>query len=203
MRIRRLPMIRISRVAADAGDLRAIVPAGTSIARNVFLGVVPVSALVFAVAYLVSRTVWVAAAGAAAMAIASSISNVRFFRGVARRRQQSDVQSVETIDVEAFHVVDIEPLGSHGPALVFFAEDGKALLLIGQWLLDQPSFPSRSFQVRRWADTGKPIRIEVRGPEIDPESSAVQLPPSSRIGDIGLFDATPGTLERDLQRAFG
>ena len=97
---------------------------------------------------------------------------------------------------------DIEPLGSHGPAFVFFAEDGKAPLLVGQWLLEQPSFPSAAFQLRRWVDTGQPIRIEARGPEIEPEPSPIQVPDASRVRDVWLIDAAPDTLEHDLRRAF-
>ena len=118
----------------------------------------------------------------------------------ALRQQQG--YGVEVIDVEASRVFDIEPLGSHGPVMVFFSGDGKALLLIGQWLLDQPAFPALKFRVRCWADTVKPIRIESRGPVIEPEQSRVAVPSTTRIRDIEIFDATPDTLEHDLTRAF-
>src|SRR5262245_55407447 len=191
-------MIRVSLVEADEHDIRAMAPPGTSMARNLLLGSLPISAFLFGVAYIVSRSVWVAGTVGAGLAVASVVSNVRFFRGVARRtRQQSDPRAVEVIDVEASRVLDIEPLGSHGPAFVFFSQDGKALFLIGQWLLEQPSFPSLLFRVRRWTDTGRPIRIEVRGSSVDPEPSAVQVPSSSRVRDIEVFDATPDTLQED------
>ena len=86
---------------------------------------------------------------------------------------------------------------------MFFADDGKALLLIGQWLLEQSSFPAQSFRVRRWADTRTPIRIEVRGFEIKPEHSRIRVPDAARKQDIWLIDARPETLEQDLLRTFG
>lgn len=196
-------MIQVSRIEADERDIGAMVPQGTSMAKNILLTSLPVSAAVSAAVYLISRSVWVAGGIGVGLAAASIVSNVRFFRGVDRRtRQKGDPRAVETIDVEASRALDIEPMGSHGPAYVFFSPDGKAILLIGQWLLEQQSFPCLSFRIRRWADTGKPIRIEPRGPAIDPEESPVQLPPTSRISDIELFDAAPDTLQDDLRRAF-
>ena len=196
-------MIRTSLAEADARDLKAIAPPGTTPARNILLGTLPISAGIFVVVYLVSRSLSLAAVLSLGLGTTSLVSNYRFFRGVARRTsQQTDARAVEVIDVDASRVFDIEPLGSHGPAMVFFTEDGKALLLIGQWLLEQRKFPTRSFCVRRWSDTGKPIRVESRGPRIKPEHSAIQVPSTTRIRDIEIFDATPETLEHDLKRAF-
>ena len=197
-------MIRTSLANADERDFQAITSTGTSPARNILFTTLPLSAVAFLVIYGVSRSLWIAAPIAAALMAGSIVSNVRFFRKVADRRteQRSGKSAVEIIDVEALRVFDIEPLGSHGPAFVFFAADGKALLLIGQWLLEQPSFPSRAFRLRRWADTGRPIRIEARGPEIEPEQSPIRVPDASRVQDVWLIDAAPDTLEQDLQRAF-
>jgi hypothetical protein len=198
-------MIRTSVVDADERDLQAMVPPGSSPARNIALTTVPLSVVAFLVIYAVSRSAWIAGALAAVLMVGSIVSNVRFFRKVAGRRieQQSGKPAVEVIDIEAFRVFDIEPLGSHGPAFVFFAEDKKALLLIGQWLLEQPSFPSKAFRLRRWADTGQPIRIESRSPEIEPEPSPIRVPDASRARDVYIIDAAPETLEQDLRRAFG
>jgi hypothetical protein len=98
--------------------------------------------------------------------------------------------------------VDVEPLGSHGPAWVFFAADGKAMLLVGQWLLRHRSFPSTSFRLYQWADTKNPIRIEPTGRRVKPERSTAQLRPNYRLTDIEVFDAAPETLQHDLDRAF-
>jgi len=179
-------------------------PSGSSPARNILTTTLPISVVAFVVIYGVSRSVWIAGVIAAVLMVGSIVSNVRFFRRVADRRiqQQSGTLAVEVIDVKASRVFDIEPLGSHGPALVFFAEDGKALLLIGQWLLEQPSFPSTAFRLRRWVDTGQPIRIEARGPAIEVDQSPIQVPDAARVRDVWLIDAAPDTLEQDLQRAF-
>ena len=197
-------MIRTSLVDADERDFQAMAPSGSSPARNILTTTLPISVVAFVVIYGVSRSVWIAGVIAAVLMVGSIVSNVRFFRRVADRRiqQQSGTLAVEVIDVKASRVFDIEPLGSHGPALVFFAEDGKALLLIGQWLLEQPSFPSKAFRLRRWVDTGQPIRIEARGPAIEVDQSPIQVPDAARVRDVWLIDAAPDTLEQDLQRAF-
>ena len=64
-------------------------------------------------------------------------------------------------------------MGSHGPAFCFFTDEGEAMLLIGQWLLEQPSFPTMTFRLHRWSDAKTPIRIESMGIEIDLEQSNV------------------------------
>ena len=122
-------MIRTSLANADERDFQAITSTGTSPARNILFTTLPLSAVAFLVIYGVSRSLWIAAPIAAALMAGSIVSNVRFFRKVADRRteQRSGKSAVEIIDVEALRVFDIEPLGSHGPAFVFFAADGKAL----------------------------------------------------------------------------
>lgn len=195
-------MIRTSLVEADERDLQAMAPPANSPAQNFLSATLPISIVAFLVIYGVSRSPWIAGITAGGLMAASIVSNVRFFRKVARRRLEQGRLAVEAIDVEASRVFDIEPLGSSGPTFVFFAGDGKALLLSGQWLLEQPSFPTHSFRLRRWADTGKAIRIEARGPEIDPERSAIQVPYASRSKDTWLMDAAPDTLDQDLRRRF-
>ena len=103
-----------------------------------------------------------------------------------------DDQAVEVIEVDASRVLDIEPLvimARHCASSV--VGEGKALLLIGQWLLEQRSFPSRAFRLHRWAHTRRLIPIESIGAEIIPEHSTVQLPSDSKIGDVELFGRTP------------
>jgi len=179
-------------------------PPRASPARNFLTATLPVSIVAFVVIDAIWRSPWMAGGIAAALMVASTVSNVRFFRDVSRRRIKAPGQlAVEAIDVEASRVFDLEPIGSDGPAFVFFAENRTALLLIGQWLLDQPSFPATSFRLRRWADTGKPIRIEARGPAIDPEPSPIRVPDASRARRVWLMDAAPDTLEADLRRTFG
>jgi len=97
--------------------------------------------------------------------------------------------------------VDIEALGDNSPALCFFVGDGKALLLVGQWLLNYDSFPTESFRVHRWSDSKECIRIEATGPQIEAEHSNVRLRPSHRFGELELIDANPETLQEDLDRA--
>src|SRR5262245_35544216 len=126
-------MIQTYLASVDERDLRALAPPGTSLARNALHATVPGSVILFGLVYLFSRSLLLAVLVGGSLLAASLASNIRFFRGVSRRRtQQTDPRAVEVIDVEAYRALDIEHLGSHGPAFVFFAQDGKALLLIGQ-----------------------------------------------------------------------
>ena len=195
-------MIRSFRQAAGPKDLHSLVPAGDSLGRNLLRGALPVSVVVFGVVYLVSRSPWLAGGVAAVVFAASLKSNVSFFRDVNRRKGSADPEAVEVIEVEASRVFDIEPLGSHGPAYVFFSDDGRALLLIGQWLLQRRKFPTQSFRLHRWADTGEPIRIMPSGGKIKPEQSNVRVPSSPRVPDIAIITAAAETLQDDLDRAF-
>jgi hypothetical protein len=196
-------VIRTYRRPAEPRDLRALTRGKGSLVRNVLFVTLPLTALASGVTYAITRSWAAAAAVAAALFAASAVSNVRFFRDVARRQgQAADARAVEVMEVEAGRVLDIEPLGSHGPALVFFVGDGQAVLLIGQWLLEQRAFPAAAFRLHRWADTGKPIRIESTGPRVTPEHSNATLP-SDRISDVELLQASPETLQADLDRAFG
>lgn len=136
--------------------------------------------------------------------VGSVISNVRFFRKVhAREASKVDVAAVEVLDVEASRVLDIDHVGDHGSAYCFFAGDGNAVLLVGQWLLKYRKFPSLSFRLARWSDSGEPIRIEVIGKKVKPEHSAIGLKDNYSHNDIEVFNASPDTLQQDLQNAFG
>ncbi len=196
-------MIRIYRRAATELDLEAMAEGHGSVVSNLFVITLPITGILFGVFYVPSQSMLAAGAVAGVFFMASLYSNGRFFSEVRRRnRLQADPDTVEVLEIDASQVLDIEHLGSHGPAYCFFVGDGKALLLVGQWMLDQPSFPSCSFRLHRWVDTGKPIRIESTGEPLTPEQSPAQL----RIGycnkDIEVFSATPETLQQDLDRAF-
>lgn len=171
--------------------------------RNLLFISLPAAIFLFAVVYVICHSLLVASVIAVLLLAASAWSNGRFFSKV-RRRQQSrtDAGAVQVTEVEASRVLDVQPLGSHGPALVFFAAEGKALLLAGQWLIGCRSFPSSSFRLYQWADTKEPIRIEPTGRRVKVEHSTVQLRHSYRLADVELFDATPETLQHDLDKAF-
>ncbi|MEY2466181.1 MAG: hypothetical protein QOD03_702 [Verrucomicrobiota bacterium] len=196
-------MIRTYHHAADDRDLKAITRGSGSLARNLFRASFPAALFLFAVVYVIWRSLFAAFIAGIVLFAASAISNIRFFGDVRRRQDaKADSEAVAVTEVEASRILDIEHLGSHGPALVFFVDERKALLLVGQWLLDQRSFPAKSFQLRQWSDTKKPIRIEASGGRIKPENSAIRLRPSYRLTDIELFEATPETLQDDLDKAF-
>jgi len=196
-------VIRTSHASADDRDFKAMTRGKGSLGRNLALVYIPVALFLFALVYVVWRSLTAASIVGGLAFIASAWSNTRFFSDIRRRKDsRADSQSVEITEVHASRVLDIEPLGSHGPALVFFAADGNALLLVGQWLRGYRSFPSTSFRLYRWADTKKPIRIEPTGPRVKPEHSTVQLRPNYRLSDVETFKATPETLQDDLDRAF-
>ena len=197
-------MIHTSHRAAVPADLKAMTRFRGSLISNLLLVSLPISASVFAAAWFLSRSMLIAGLISIVLFMASAVSNIRFFKEVRRRqRLYADDHAVEVIEVHAFRVIDVEPLGSRSPALCFFSEDGKALLLIGQWLLDQRAFPSKEFRLDRWSDTKIPIRIESTAPEITPEHSSVQLRAEYKIGDVELFEGEPDALQENLNRAFG
>lgn len=197
-------MIRTSYRAADELDLKAMGRSRGSIISNLFTVSLPLCALLFAGVYVLSRSIVAAGLISGGFLVASAVSNIRFFKEIKmRQRLLENAQAVEVIEVEVSRVLDIEPLGDNGPALCFFTAGDKALLLVGQWLMEQNSFPSTAFRLGRWSDTKKPIRIESTGAEIIPEHSTVQLHADYKIGDVELFDASPETLQQDFERAFG
>lgn len=158
-------MIKIYQRAARNLDLAALTRGRGSLVRNLLTASLPLAIVLFGVVYLKWRSVRVAGAIAAAVFIASLISNVRFFRiRMQRERQKADGKAVETLEVSATRILDIEFVGDQGPAYCFFVDEGKALLLVGQWLLECPSFPFTSFLLHCWSDSKKPIRIEPLGP---------------------------------------
>jgi hypothetical protein len=196
-------VIRTFHTSADDRYIRAMTRGKGSLGHNLLFVSLPIALFLFALVYVIWRSLIAASVVGMVAFVASAVSNVRFFSEV-RRRQESRANSkaVEVTEVEASRVLDIEPLGDHGPALVFFAGDGKALLVVGQWLLAYRSFPCRSFRLYQWADTKKPIRIEPIGRRVEPEHSTVQLRASYRLIDVEVFEATPETLQDDLDRAF-
>lgn len=196
-------MMRVYQRAADNLDFTALTRGRGSFVRNLLTVSVPVAAVLFGIVYLKWRSVRVAGGIAAGVFIASLVSNVLFFRTrMQRERQMADANAVETMEVSATRIMDIEFVGDQGPAYCFFVDEGKALLLVGQWLLDCPSFPCASFRLHRWSDSKKPIRIEPLGPPIQAEHSTARLKPEHRFKPIELFDAAPETLQMDLDRAF-
>lgn len=195
-------MLKIYNRAASDLELKAMNRSGYSLGRNLITASLPVAVALFGGIYWKWRSVLAASLVAVGFFTASALSNVRFFREAKRReRLKADLNAVEVLEVSASRVLDIEPIGDHGPALCFFVETGKALLLVGQWLLECDSFPSESFRIYRWSDTKRPIWIEVTGRPIDTEHSTVRLRPSHRFGKLKLFNATPETLQADLDRA--
>jgi hypothetical protein len=131
-------MIRSYRRAADAEDLKALTRGKGSPVRNIVTITLPIGALLFLGTYWLARSVWPALVVAGAFVLGSVWSNARFFRTVgARAKSGTDRSTVAVMEVEAARVLDIEHLGSHGPAYCLFAADGQALLLVGQWLMQQ------------------------------------------------------------------
>jgi len=197
-----LTMISIHHRAADDLDLEALTEGRGSLLRNVVTASLPGTAIVFGIVYLIWRSVMAAAVVGVGLFAGSLVSNIRFFRKVRLRQSlKADSTAVEVWEVSAQRVLDIEPLGDNAPALCFFTGDRKALLLVGQWLLEQDSFPALSFRLHRWRETQECIRIEVAGPQIEPEHSTVRLRSSHRFGKVELIEAGPETLQEDLDRA--
>lgn len=195
-------MMTIHHRAATEQDLAALTQGRGSLARNLATVSLPVSAVVFAVVFAIWRSVPVAGAAAVGIFLASLVSNVSFFRRMQRRTAlKTDAGAVEVLDVSASRVLEIEPIGDNAPAWCFFIDPNRALLLVGQWLLDYHVFPSSSFRLHCWANTRKPIRIESTGPALAAEHSAVQLRPAHHFRKIEVFDATRETLQQDLDRA--
>jgi hypothetical protein len=196
--------LRKSYRAADDLDLTALTSERGSAGRNLLTVSLPFGVAVFMVIYFRWRAVLIAGGIAAALFAASAFSNIRFFRKVKRRQNlKKDGKAVEVWEISAERILDIHYLGSNGPAFCFFVGEGKALLLVGQWLMKWDPFPSEAFRLHRWSDDTEPIRIEVTGKPRTPEPSSVQLKPGYRFGKVELFEATPATLQSDLDRALG
>jgi hypothetical protein len=197
-------MIRSYRRAADAEDLKAMTQGKGSPVRNILTVTFPIGVLLWLGTYWLARSAWPALVVAGAFVLGSVWSNARFFKTVgARAKPGTDRSTIEVMEVEATRVLDIEHLGSHGPAYCFFTVDGRAMLLVGQWLMQARRFPSLSFRLFRWVEDGTPIRIEVTGSRTAPEHSTVALQSHYSNGDIEVFRAQPQTLQQDLENAFG
>ena len=197
-------MIRIYQRPADAEDLKAMKDGKGSFVRNVSTITLPFGALLFVGIYWLFNSSWLALALAGLFVAGSTWSNTKFFRTVgAREKSGTGRSTVDVLEVDAVRVLDIEHLGSHGPAYCFITDDNRALLLIGQWLMRVPKFPSLSFRLCRWIDDGTPIRIESTGRKVKPEHSAISLKSHYSNRDIEVFPAHPETLQQDLEKAFG
>jgi hypothetical protein len=187
--------------AANEHDIQATTGSRGSLGCNILVVCLPVSIISFGGVYFFRRSVLAASLVATSIFVASSLSNIRFFRNVKRRQNSMVVaNAVEILEVTASRVMDIEPQGDNAPAYCFFVGEREALLLVGQWLLEYGSFPSESFRLHRWSDTGQPIRIEMTGPPIQPEHSNIHLQPNHSFGKVELIKATPETLQDDLDR---
>jgi hypothetical protein len=197
-------VIRVYRRPVEEADLGALTKGRGSFARNVLMFTAPGTVVLLAAVYLISRS-WLAATAIAGLFLVGSVtSNARFFRKVRDRRASgADRTMVEVMEVEATRVIDIEPQGSHGPAYCFFAGDGQAVLLVGQWLLERRKFPTLAFRLSRWVEDGQPIRIEAIGKKVKPEPSTVSLRGGYSNRDVEVFTARPDTLQQDLDAAFG
>ena len=91
----------------------------------------PGRALLFLGIYWLTRSYVAALVVAAAVALGSIWSNVRFRTVGEQGRPGSEKSTVEVMEVEATRVVGIEHLGRHDPAYCFFTSDGTALLRNG------------------------------------------------------------------------
>ena len=195
-------MLAIYHRAASDLDVRALAHYhGETLGRNLATASLPGTAIAFGIVYAKWRSVVTASIVGAGLFLASLLSNIGFFRDIRRRENlKKDTNAVEVFEVSASCVLDLEPLADDAPAFCFFTGKGEALLLIGQWLLEYNSFPAESFRLYRWANTKKPIRIEVTGQPLEATPSTVRLRSSHRYRKIEVIKATPETLQDDLDR---
>jgi hypothetical protein len=197
-------LLNIKYRAANDLDLRTIRQGRGSFGRNVATVSLPFGIVACAVVYVIWHSWWSASAVGIGLFAASAYSNLAFFRNIKRWEfLRTDSKAVEVLEVSADRVLDVEPVGDNAPALCFFVGEGKALLLVGQWLLDYDLFPSKSFCLHLWREKKQPIRIDVIGSRVDAEHSNVQLRKAYRLRQIELIDASPDTLQADLDSAFG
>lgn len=186
--------------AADPRDLKALKSGSGSLSKNIFAVALPVVVLTGLALFAFTRSYWASIGLPLVLFVASTCSNVVFFRRV-RCIESAPESAVECIEVEAMHVIDLEPQGSNGPAVALLTESGECLLLVGQWLLRQKKFPSRSMRIYRWLSDGDPIRTESLGPKVKPIQSSAGLKNKHRVGTIHIFQARLETLEHDLDVA--
>ena len=194
-------MISRQTQAADRKDLKALTAGSGSLGRNLLLSFT-LALLVALALFALFKSALVSVALPLAFFLASAYSNVRFFGNV-NRIQASPEAAVECIEVQASHIVDLEPHGSNGPVIAFLTEDGQCLLLVGQWLLQQRKFPSNHIRVYRWCSDGEPIRTESLGPKRKPVQSNAGLKRTHRVTSVQTFMARLESLEHDLDVALG
>lgn len=186
--------------AADPKDLKALKSGRGSFWRNILVVTLPIAILLGLALFAFARSYWVSISLPLVLLGASIHSNVGFFRMV-RRIESSPESAVECIEVEAAHIIDLEPQGSNGPVIALLTESGECLLLVGQWLLEQKKFPSRKMRIYRWSSDGEPIRTESLGPKVRPVQSNAGLKKTHRVGTVHIFPAKLETLEHDLDVA--
>jgi uncharacterized membrane protein len=194
-------LIRVTHQPFSEKDLAAETRGRGSLWSNLLAVMLPVSGVILAVVYAIARSWWIAAIPAVLFFGFSLFSNLLFHARVGRLRALiGKAESVESIEVDAAAAEDVEHLGSNGPAYCFFSNDGQALLLVGQWLLEAKRFPSLKFRVLRMAATGEPIRIESSGEEITPKQFVTVLRASYKVEPIALLRATAENLQQVLDR---
>jgi hypothetical protein len=197
-------MLAIRHRAANDLDLRAVTQGRGTLQRNVATLSAPAGIVVGGIAYAFSRSWWIAVAAGVGLFGLSLCSNLMFFRRVRRCESlRADSTAVEVLEVSANRVLDVEVVGDNEPAFCFFVEEGKALLVVGQWLHEYDSFPSKRFCLHLWSETKIPIRIDAIGLTAIPERSVVQLRTTYRTRKFELIDASPDTLQADLDSTFG
>jgi hypothetical protein len=197
-------MLAISHRAANDLDLRAVTQGRGTLQRNVATLSAPAGIVVGGIAYAFSRSWWIAVAAGVGLFGLSLCSNLMFFRRVRHCESlRADSTAVEVLEVSANRVLDVEVVGDNEPAFCFFVEERKALLVVGQWLHEYDFFPSKRFCLHLWSETKIPIRIDAIGPTAIPERSGVQLRTTYRTRKFELIDASPDTLQADLDSTFG
>lgn len=194
-------MICLSHQPFSEKDLAAETRGRGALWSNLLVVTLPVSGVILAVVYGISRSWWIAAVPAGLFLGYSLFSNLLYNARVGRLRALiGKPDSVEAIEVEAAVAEDVEHLGSNGPAYCFFSDDGQALLLVGQWLREARRFPSLRFRLLRMAATGEPIRIESSGEQITPPQRSTVLRASYNVEPITLLRAAPDNLQEALDR---
>ena len=195
-------MIRSTFQSFSERDLQAETAGRGTPGKNLLVITVPVCAAIFAGLFLLTRSWWIAGIPALLFCGLSGVSNLLFAARMHRLRMLIGREnSVEAIEVEAVSAEDVEHLGSNGPAYCFFSEDGQALLLVGQWMLEAKQFPSLKFRLLRMADTGEPIRIESQAEEFIPPTYSTRLRTTYNISPVTRLQATPQNLQATLDSA--
>ena len=94
--------------------------------RNILTTTLPVAAGIFAITWLLARSVWIAALPALAFSGISGFSNLLYAARISRLQALiGRPESVELIEVEASSAEVLQHQGSNGPAYCFFSDDGQ------------------------------------------------------------------------------